>query len=268
MKLIARDIKFHYPRSDKKLVLDGFNLEAESGSYWCLAGPNGSGKSTFLRLACGLLPLSGFSGELTWDDKAVTGLVANTTGRLELAKMVSFVPSTLKTRFPISVEEFVVQGRYARASMWSEHTLRDKKVAEEAIEQIGIASLSEAMLDEISAGEVQLALIARALAQEPRALVLDETTSNLDLNYQSRVFDLLARLNRDRAMTVIVVSHDLNLATEFCPNVCWLHHGKNHAQGAMETTLTKQLLEEIYGSALRVEVGKNPYTGRPKVFYM
>jgi len=125
---------------------------------------------------------------------------------------------------------------------------------------------------EISSGEAQLAMIARALAQDPKVLILDESTANLDLAYQRKVFDLLGELNRPGGhdipgVTILLVSHDLNLAAEFCPNVLWLNHGKVYTSGSMTATLTPALMEDLYKVGAQVEIGKNPVTNRPKVFW-
>jgi iron complex transport system ATP-binding protein len=260
MKLLARSVGYRYSKSAAP-VLSDVTFEAECGAYWCLAGPNGSGKSTFLKLACGLLPTDKMEGELSWD-----GVPLSAWPRLELAKRVALVPGNLKTSFPVSVEEFVLQARFAHSPAWKLPSARDREVADAAIEKVGITALRASLITELSAGETQLATIARALTQEPKVLILDEATSNLDLGFQARIFALLASLNKQN-LSIFVVSHDLNLAAEFCPKALWLNKGKVQSSGSMKETLTPQLVDSLYGAAESIAVGENPFTHRPKIFW-
>lgn len=260
MKLIVKKLNYRYA-AKSQLVLNDLSFENESGSYWCVAGPNGSGKSTFLKLICGLLPTEYMQGDVSWNGRALASW-----SRVELARSIAFVPGTLQTQFSVNVADFVLQGRYAHSEFWSRPTKTDRIAAEAAVDRVGISRISNAALTEISAGETQLALIARAIAQEPKTLVLDETTANLDLRYQGRVFELLSELNRV-GMSILLVSHDLNLAAEFCPNALWLRDGRSCAQGSMVETLTTPLMKDLYQIEDKLEVGKNPITSRPKVFW-
>lgn len=260
MKLEMKDVSYGYGLRAQK-VLKQVSFELEPGSYWCVAGPNGSGKSTFLKLLCGLLPQGGFSGQILWEKKSVFEWK-----RLSLAQNLAFVPSSLKTSYPIDVESFVLQGRFSRSSIWSKPTDQEHELVSQALQKVGLNSVAEKWLTEISAGELQLALIARALVQEPKVLVLDEATANLDLQNQIEVFHLLADLN-SKGISILVVSHDLNLAAEFCPNVLWLKDGQVVTSGAFKDTLTQSLLTQLYGIGTQVEVGQNPFTSQPKLFF-
>lgn len=260
MKLETKGLSYSYAEGSSQ-VLSEITLTIEPGSYWCVAGPNGSGKSTFLKLACGLLPLEQMKGELKWSGRALKDWP-----RVELARNVAFVPGTLKTAFAVSVREFVLQGRYAHSDFWARPSSADRKTADGALEKVGIKTLADKALTEISSGETQLALIARALAQTPKVLVLDEATANLDLGYQSHVYSLLSELNRS-GMTILLVSHDLNLAAEFSPNMIWLKNGSVFTSGSTRETLTTKLMQDLYSVGDRLEVGANPFTARPKVFW-
>lgn len=260
MRLEAKGLSYKY-ESKAKEVLRDLSFSIEPGSYWCVAGPNGSGKSTFLKLASGLLLLEQMKGELTWNGRALKDWP-----RVELARSVTFVPGGLKTAFPVSVAEFVLQGRYAHSDFWARPSGVDRKKAESAIERVGIQNLTAKTLTEISSGETQLALIARALAQAPKVLILDEATANLDLGHQSHIYSVLSELNRS-GMTILLVSHDLNLAAEFCPNMIWLKDGSVYAAGSTRETLTTKLMQELYNVGDRIEVGTNPFTARPKIFW-
>lgn len=261
MKLAAKNICFRYQEKGA-FILTNLSFTAEPGSYWCVAGPNGSGKSTFLKLASGLLGAAHMQGELSWDGRAVAQWP-----RIELARNIGFVAGSLKTYFPISISEFVLQGRFPHSrGLWSQPTAYDRTASNICLERVGIAQLADKLVSEVSSGELQLAMIARALAQEPRVLILDETTANLDLHHQLRVFELLGELNKT-GMTILIVSHDLNLAAEFCPSALWLKAGSTYAQGTMDSTLTDALMTELYDMDGRVKVGRSPCTNRPKIFW-
>lgn len=271
-RLEVRDLFFSYrgtPRSSNAVhALHGLSLVIEQGEYWCLAGPNGSGKSTLLKLVSGLFSTfdmkRGLSGTLNWAGRSVLDWL--TADRLEFARQVAFVASSLRTDFPVTVEEFVLQGRYARSPYWAKPAAQDRSIAASAIDSVGIKTRASRLITELSAGETQLAMIARALAQEPRLLILDESTSSLDPGFQAKIFSLLARENA-RGTSILVVSHDLNLAAEFCPRVIWLSDGKIIAKGSAEKTLTAALLHKLYGTGNLIEVGKNPFSGKPKIFW-
>jgi iron complex transport system ATP-binding protein len=261
VKFEARDLTYSY-REGGRRVLGGITCTIESGTYWCIAGPNGSGKSTLLRLASGLLPLGFLQGELLWDSKPIRDF-----DRLELARSVAFVSGSLNSRFPVTVGQFVLQGRFAHApTFWSRPTPKDLEVAAQCLEKLEIVALADKTVTELSAGEAQLAMLARALAQEPKVVILDEATANLDLRHQIAIFDLLSKLKR-QGLTIIVVSHDVNLAAEFCPNALWLNDGRVYSQGTMEETLSPTLMQDLYDVGERVEIGRSPASSRPKIFW-
>ncbi|MEW6057783.1 MAG: ABC transporter ATP-binding protein [Bdellovibrionota bacterium] len=261
MQLTIRNLDYRYP-SQKNSALSGISFSIETGSYWCLAGPNGSGKSTLLRLACGFLPSKDLSGEISWNSKPVQQWT-----RLELARHIAFVPGFLKTTFSISVLNFVLQARYPWTDYWSRPTHEDYSIARSAIDKVGIAGFENTSLASLSLGELQLVLIARAIAQTPKVLLFDEATANLDIKYQQKVFMLLNAL-KNEGMTILVVSHDLNLAAEFCSNVIWLHQGSVYSAGSFEETLTTKLIADIYGvDDEDISIGKNPHSHKPKLFW-
>lgn len=268
MKLVTKGLHFCY-RRESPAVLTGIDLEIEPGSYWCVAGPNGSGKSTLLKLASGLIGpatmASGLSGALSWDNRPIHEWLHG-GHRLELARNIAFVPGALTTSFPVTVMEFVLQGRYAWSEYWNRPSHDDQAITDEAIERVGISSFRQRLITELSGGETQLAMIARALAQRPKVMILDEATSSLDLRFQARIFKLLGQLNR-QGMTILVVSHDLNLAAEFCPRMIWLNKGQLYSKGTVEETLTDKLMKDLYDVEGLVAVGANPFSGRPKVFW-
>lgn len=265
MKLTLANVSYCYSHQESErvceAVLKNISLDLESGSYWCIGGPNGSGKSTLLKLIAGLLPSDGLQGQVFWDAKPLAEY-----SRIELARMIGFVPGSLRPRFAISVFDFILQGRFAHSPLWRRSTQHDREKANTALSRLGILYLSASLITEISVGELQLVLIARALAQNPRVLILDEVTANLDLSFQGRVYKLFKELNAE-GVSIFLVSHDINLATEFCPNALWLRAGTIYSMGEMSKTLSHQLLKDLYAADDMLEVGTNPFTNKPKIFW-
>ncbi|MGE4232002.1 MAG: ABC transporter ATP-binding protein [Bacteriovoracia bacterium] len=265
MKLEIKDVSFTYATTGHK-ALDSVNLTFESGSFWSIVGPNGSGKSTLVRLICGLLGRDKwgyrFTGEILWDRIPLSEFT-----RLEIAREIAFVPNNAQICFPISVREFVLQGRFCRSYFWNIPTRKDREVADQAMARIGILELADRLMDEISVGQLQLTLLSRALAQEPKILVLDEATANLDLAFQIQIQTLLKELNK-AGLTILSVTHDLNLAAEIYDNIVWLYKARVHALGSASETMNETLISELYGDLLgKIKVDKNPFTQRPKIYW-
>ena len=264
MKLEIKNAQFSFsPRSTP--VLQNLNFEIASGSYWCLAGPNGAGKSTLLRLAAGLIDFKFFTGNASWILKEAKRPIQSFS-RNELAHYLAFVPGSLKSHFSISIEAFVLQGRYIHSPFLSRASQSDLDIARAAMSRVGIDSIAYSLIDEVSAGELQLALIARALCQQPSVLILDEATANLDLGHQAKIYSLLHGLNSE-GMTILLVTHDLNISAEFCPNLAWMKSGSIIAHGKTEEMLTTEHLQKIYGDDVGAKIGRNPFTNKPKIFW-
>ncbi len=259
MNLNVHKLLYHYPNRTKPVLRD-ISLDLPSGSYVCLAGPNGSGKSTFLKLLCSLVDSSGLTGFIRWDNENVL-----TIPRREIAKKIAYVPESIFPELAVSVFEFVLQGRFPFTNFWSKPTDQDEKIAYESLKTIGIENISEKSVTEISSGQLQLTTLARALAQNPKALLLDESTANLDLDYQIRFFEILKKLHND-GMTILLASHDLNIATEYCPQIMWMLNGEILALGNTEEMFTTEWLTKIYGANDKLKVSQNPFTKKPKIF--
>ncbi len=259
MKLNVQKLLYHYPHRTKPVLRD-VSFKIDSGNYVCIAGPNGSGKSTLLRILCSLIDPEGLTGEVLWDDQNIFEME-----RREIAKKIAFVPESIFPEISISVFEFILQGRYSYSNFWSKPSLDDEKISYAAIKSIGIESISEKSITEISSGQLQLTALARALAQKPSALLLDESTANLDLEYQVRIFDVLSKLHF-QGMTILMTSHDLNVVAEYCPQIIWIKSGEVLGQGKTESMLTDEWISKVYGENGKTKVGLNPYTHKPKLF--
>jgi iron complex transport system ATP-binding protein len=241
----------------KTLVLREIHCTISPGELTGLIGPNGSGKTTLLRAVTRLL--KPHTGRILLDGSDVWSM-----GLKAFARMVAVVPQIVE---PVSmvVEEYVLLGRlphYRRYQMFE--TSDDEAIARRYLELTGIPHLKEAMMNELSGGERQLASIARALAQEPLLLLLDEPTAHLDIAHQVRVLDLIKGLNRKLGLTVFVVLHDLNLAGEYCDKILLLREGLLVGKGTPEEVLTYDAVEETYRTVVLVE--KSPLSGKPHVF--
>jgi len=248
----VREVTFRYP-SGKGLVGASFN--AAPGERLGIVGPNTAGKSTLLRLLSKVLaPQRGAV--------LIHGRDISRVGRLALAREVAVVPQDFQVAFPFSVNDVVLMGRYPHATggAWG---ARDRAVAREAMQTVGVADLANRRVDELSGGERQLVSLARALAQEPSVLLLDEPTAHLDLRHQRDVVETVFASGSDRMRTTVLVSHDLNLAAEHCDRLLLLAGGTVQAFGAPKEVITPQQLEQAYGCP--VEVDLDPVAHRPRV---
>ncbi len=254
-----RDVHFAYPGPERRrarpFALSGLSLTLGAGEILGVIGPNSAGKTTLIRLLTRVLAPA--RGEICLDGRPLAQLP-----RWELARQVAVVPQELPPALPFSVEQLVLMGRYPHAPGRFFESGVDIAVAREAMELTGVLELAGAPVDGLSGGERQRAVLARALAQEPRLLVLDEPTAHLDLRYQVESVGLLRRVNRERGTTVLLVSHDVNLAAEVCDRLLLMADGRVASLGAPDAVLDERRLAEVYGCAVRVEGGA---AGRPRV---
>ncbi len=229
-------------------MLRGIDLEAEEGQVLALIGPNGSGKSTLLRVASGVIRPS--VGRVL-----VLGMDLRTSSAREVALRVAVVPQDPVVPSSLSVRELVMLGRTPHLTLLGGAGGRDRAAGEWALEATGSASLADRFADELSGGERQRVLLARALAQEPRVLLLDEPTANLDLHHQVAMLDVLRGLARDRGLAAVAALHDLQLAALYCDRVALLAEGRLAGTGTPEQVLTVPLLRE----AFRQDVALSPH---------
>lgn len=238
--LRVADVEFGY-RAEP--VLAGIDLAIRDGEMVGIVGPNGSGKSTLLRVLAGLLEPR--RGEVRLFEKP-----ARDYARLEAARYIAYVAQDLAPVFGYTVAEFVMMGRRPYQGLWPFDNEEDERAAREAMRETETDAFAERTLFELSGGERRRVTIAAALAQEPSILLLDEPTAALDLHYQLQIHDLLDRLNRERSITTVVVTHDLNLAALYCPRVVMLDRGRIIADGPPAEVLTDERLREVYGIAV------------------
>ncbi len=249
-------VRFRYGDGGQSWVLDGVSLTASPGEVLGLLGPNGSGKSTLLRLVSGsLVPTAG--------TVEVCGKPVGSLSRREAARTVAMVLPEGGRALPFRVEALVLLGRSPYLGDLEWEGPEDRRIAREAMARAGVEHLGDRYFDELSLGERQRVLVAQGLAQEPRVLLLDEPAAHLDIRHQVEIHALLEKLAREKGMTVIAVSHDLNLAAEYCDRLAVLSGGRVRADGKPDAVIREDLLREVYES--RVLVDRNPVTGAPRV---
>ena len=254
------EVAFAYPQPEPSRA-GAFSLAAvsfaiEAGEVFGVIGPNSAGKTTLLRLLTRVVAAG--RGQVRLDGRPIQHLA-----HAELARQIAVVPQDAPRPFPFSVEQLVLMGRYPHAPGRFFESDADRAQARAAMEATGVLHLAALPLEQLSGGERQRAMLARALAQQPRLLVLDEPTSHLDLRYQAETAALLQRVNGERGMTVLLVSHDLNLAAEVCDRLLLLGGGRIARVGSPADVLQRDVLEAVFGCAVVVDV--NPTSGRPVI---
>nr|WP_042197380.1 ABC transporter ATP-binding protein [Kibdelosporangium sp. MJ126-NF4]CEL22923.1 ABC transporter (iron.B12.siderophore.hemin), ATP-binding component [Kibdelosporangium sp. MJ126-NF4]CTQ90062.1 ABC transporter (iron.B12.siderophore.hemin), ATP-binding component [Kibdelosporangium sp. MJ126-NF4] len=233
-------------------VVHDVSFTVEPGAVVGVVGPNGSGKSTLLRAVIGIL--SPGTGSVRIDGRDVA-----TTRPRERAGVLAAVLQDATSDFDLTTDDVVMMGRACHKRPFERDDARDRTIVADALAAVGAADLAARRFAFLSGGERQRVLIARAIAQQPRVLVMDEPTNHLDLRHQ---FDVLA-LPRKLGVTAVVALHDLNLAAHYCDEIHVLHHGRQSRSGTPEHVLNPATLAEVYG--VSAAVAPHPVTGRPHI---
>jgi iron complex transport system ATP-binding protein len=220
--------------------VQGVSVRVERGHVMGILGPNGSGKTTLLRLLAGMLRPE--SGAVTLNGTNVASLA-----RGALARSIAVVPQETHLAFDYSVLEIALMGRYPHLGTFELEGPRDVAIAREALAATGTLALERRSFATLSGGEKQRVVIASALAQQAEILLLDEPTASLDLGYQFDIAALLGRLNRERQITIVVATHDLNFAAGLCASIVMLSEGRVVAAGPTNDTLTSLSIQALYG---------------------
>ena len=247
------NVSFKY---GERWVLRGIGFEVEKGDFLGIIGPNGSGKTTLLRVIDGILTPQ--EGKVFLEGTEIGKL-----RREALARSVAVVPQYSALAFPFSVEEVVLMGRAPHLGRWRFEGEQDQRIALEAMEMTDTVSLATRDMESLSGGEHQRVLIARALAQEPGLMLLDEPTAFLDIRHQVDFFDRIRSLNRDRGLTIIAVTHDINLAAHYCDRIILLKDGCIEAAGPVDAAITEEHIRKTYETEVMVD--RHPRTGSPRI---
>lgn len=237
-------------------VIKGISFKINKGDFVGMIGPNGSGKSTLLRLMSRVLtPQKG--------RVLLEGADIQTVPLKKLFQRIAFVPQDTQLSFPFTVLETVLLGRIPHLGRFQLEGKKDLSTAERSMRLTDTGSLANKSIDELSAGERQRVIIAKALTQEPVLLFLDEPTSHLDIGHQIQMLDLLKDLNKKEGLSILVVLHDLNLASEYCDKIILLEDGVIFKEGTPQEVLTYQNIESVYKTV--VLVNENPVSKKPCV---
>lgn len=235
-------------------VLKNLSFSVSKGDFFIIIGPNGSGKTTLMNAVSGILnPQEG--------RVEIFGRSIQSYNRKDLAKTIAFVPQMFPADFPFSVTEMVLMGRSPHLGMLGIEKEEDIKLAKQAMNFTEVKHLAHRKLNQLSGGERQRVFIARAICQEPQVILLDEPTASLDLAHQVKIMDLMDRLKREKGITIIMVSHDLNLAAMYGDRLLLLNRGEAVSLGLPQEVLTLHRLEATYGCRLLVDespLGKFP----------
>lgn len=249
-----KNITFKY---NTREVIKNLFYNINPGSFLSIVGPNGSGKTTLLKLLDKILLPD--SGEIFLNNQSLALLK-----RKDLAKIVSYLPQSISMQFDLSAFEFVLLGRYPHIKMFEFDKRKDWEIVEDAMKVTDTYDFRLRKIATLSGGEFQRLLIARSLATEPKVLLLDEPTTHLDLNHQISTLKLLKKLNEESNLTIIWISHDINLASLFSKEIILLKNGEILAKGEPKEVITEKNIKTLYNVDVLIE--RNNGIGRPKIF--
>jgi iron complex transport system ATP-binding protein len=241
---------------EEAVVLKGLSFSVNRGEFFIVIGPNGSGKTTLIKVMTGLLKLQ--RGKIE-----IMGQPIKAYSRKRLARQIAFVPQLFTIDFPLTVSEVVLLGRSPHLGVFGLESEKDIALMKQAMAFTEVGHLAHRRLDQISGGERQRVLIARAICQEPEIIVLDEPTASLDIAHQLRIMDLMEKMKKEKNITIIMVSHDINLAAMYADTLLLISQGEMVKCGLPADVLTYHTLESVYGCPLLVD--DNPLGKQPRV---
>jgi iron complex transport system ATP-binding protein len=246
--LWADNVSFRYA-AGAPLVVDGVTLRLADGALAGILGPNGSGKTTLLRLLSGTRRPA--AGRVLIADRPLDQM-----SRREAARQIAVVPQETELAFEYRAIEIVLMGRHAHLGMFTVEGPDDIRIAQDALAATGTGHLADRMFHELSGGEKQRVVIAAALSQSASLLLLDEPTASLDLGYQLEISSLLRTLNQQRGVTMLISTHDLNMAASICRELILMREGRVLAAGATEAVLTPDNIRRLYDVEADVQVNR------------
>ena len=233
----------------RRTILAIERLALAHGGFLAVLGPNGAGKTTLLRACLGLTAPTSGSVRVLGEDVASLGGSALARLRSRLGYVPQLLPA--RSELPLTVREVVAIGRTARAGLFHPLSRADEQVVDHWIERLGLASLTNRAFNEISGGEQRKTIIARAMAQEPELLLLDEPTANLDLGWRERIVETIQQLHTQTRLTIVLVCHELEVLPPACRHVALLEAGRLVATGTPEEVFTTDRVTRLYGAGLR-----------------
>jgi iron complex transport system ATP-binding protein len=237
-------------------VLQNFNCSINRGQFVGIIGPNGAGKSTLLKLLDRIITPQ--SGEIRLQSKLLV-----TYSRNELARIIGYVQQDFYTAYDYTALEIVLMGRFPHQKSWGFDSVEDIKIALEMMNTTDCHYLKDRKFMTLSGGEKQRVILASALAQEPEILLLDEPTAALDLKHQIHIYRILKRLQTEKQLTIITVTHDINLASQYCERILIIKDGKLHSDGNVQEVLKANILQDVYEIDLKII--NHPDSGLPVI---
>lgn len=243
-------------RYDSRTVVDRISFSVREGEFFIIIGPNGSGKSTLMNTIAGLLKADD-------DTVRIKGRTLADYPRKRLARTIAMVRQQASVDFPFTVAEIVMMGRAPHQGMLGLERQSDKEAVEEALAFTDLQGLADRKIHQLSGGECQRVFIARAICQAPEIMLLDEPTAALDLAHQTRIMDLMEKLKNEKGTTIVMISHDINLASLYADTLMLLQGGRIVQSGPPDRVLTYDILESAYGCNLLVDA--SPVKSRPRI---
>jgi iron complex transport system ATP-binding protein len=243
--------QLHFSYQTGPPLFQGIDLHISPAEFIGIIGPNGAGKSTLIKLIGGLLEPG--QGHILLDQKAIQAYP-----KKELARMIGYVPQSVDLAFDFIVHEVVKMGRYPYLRGMLHEDNGDQAEVASALQRMDLQGLQNRPFSALSGGEKQRVIIASVLAQQANILLLDEPTSSLDLKHQQSIYRILKKLSREERKTIIIVTHDINLAAQFCERLILLDKGAVLADGPPDQVLQFQLIQKVYGVKVYIDV--NPFT--------
>ncbi|MFC0300548.1 adenosylcobinamide amidohydrolase [Virgibacillus soli] len=241
-------------------VVKDISFHVDKGEFFGIIGPNGSGKTTLVKMMSGILPTS--AGNIQLKNRPISSYQPKA-----LAQLMAVLPQHTSQTFSYTVKETISLGRYAyKKGLFQIFTEEDEQVVQDVMEQTGVASYGDDLLDQLSGGERQRVYLAQALAQQPEILLLDEPTNHLDLAYQKELLDLLRRWTYEKGLTVISIFHDLNLASLYCDRLLLMHQGKMKSCHVPEAVLKVEAIREVYRTD--IEKYAHPKLAKPQIMLL
>lgn len=249
----TKNLSFNY---GQKSILNNLSIDFDKGLFYSIIGPNGSGKTTLLKLLAGILPSDRKTVYLKNDD-------INVIKQKEIAKRLSVVPQITDMQYEFSVHDIVMMGRTPYTSRFQKNTDKDRKLVNDAMRETGVINLRDKKITQLSGGELQRVILARAIAQETDIMLLDEPISHLDIGYQYEISELVHKLCKKKGITVINIVHDLNIAMRYSDKILMLKDGNIYRYGNPEEVITKDTIKDVY--SIDVELINHPIIKNKKV---
>lgn len=243
---------------EKKKVIKELSLRLEQGEFCALLGPNGAGKSSLLKALIGYLKLT--KGRIFLKGKEISKWE-----KIKLAQNIAIIPQDFQLQFDHSVKDLVLMGRFPYLDRFQNYSSQDRKIVQNILEELDLQNLQHKYFSKLSGGERRRVSIARALAQETDILLMDEAFANLDINHQLEIMKILWKINREKNKLIILVSHNINLTSEYCDRIILLKSGKIIADGKAKDTITAENLEILYSTRLKIIL--NEISGKPNLVY-